>query len=1401
MKSKYYLSVALLLLLFISKSEAQFVTLPDTNFINWLKTHGYSSCFNGNQMDTTCNSIVNATSLNCDYSNIYNLTGIRYFDHLTTLSCTGNQITTLGPALPATLLDLRCGNNPLTSLPPLTSNLNYLDCVLCQISTLPTLPATLKNLVFDINPIIVMPSLPSGLQVLGCSNTNRTTLPTLPSGLISLRCGINSLTSLPTLPSTLQVLYCNNNLLTSLPSLPGNMTTLFCNDNHLTSLPALSNPMNALWCYNNQLTSLPTLNNFIVELLCNNNLLTSLPAITAKLTTLDCSFNQLTTLPAMPAKVRSLKCNNNQLNSIISLPDTLNILYINNNVNLNCLPTTKKIADFKWASTAINCLPNAITITSATPSVAGLPLCTSWQPLITGPTSSCTSATLTAPAGGTYQWYLNGNTIAGATASTYSANVSGTYTCFVSSPCGSNLSAPFGFTLTGAPNATITPGGPLGICPGGSVTLSANTGTGYTYKWYLNGNVIAGATASIYNANSTGSYTCQITSSCGSNTSAPVVINSSSIPAATITNGGTITICQGTNVTLTANSGTGFTYQWRFNGIPISGATAINYSAATSAQYSVTVTNAAGCSATSSATTVTVNQIETLILHGNGSGGVGCVNGGLRMYAKHKAGNTYQWKKDGIVINGAVDSAYTTTTEGVYQCYISNGGCTVAGNPITALSQSISSFTSTGPTTFCKSSHTMTVQMNNGYFNNAYQWQNNGVNIPGANASSYAATTTGQYRCKITTAACPISPNFYTSIDYVTAGVLPQIKLTGDNGSEPNFDICSPFLTTWRSFQVRDISTDQLVADSGSFDLIRDYSPYYQHSNVPYITVDYYAGGSAGYYIYMSTACGTTFTQQDLQLRLLDTSNPPYIYSTDNLVCSSTVLKVFPYQYNSGPLPTNPVQYDNYKWKRNGVLINGAISPTYNATQSGFYTCIISTSCDTLETTGKNIVINNQVSVMGKKTFCRPSITNIYSVPTLFATNYSWSVPAGATITSGQNTSSITVSFAANAVAGNICVTLTNSCGTSSSCFPVTIQNSIPSTPGTITGLNNGCTGESKIYKIKKANNADTYLWTPPIGATINGSSSAFATVDTFVTVTFTAAFAGDTLRVRGVNCKGNSSERKLRINHNAPSTPGAISGLNVGLCNQSNVSYSINAVTNATGYTWRSNIAGVKFNGYASSYTTTSTSVSVSYTTFTTGQIYIKANNGCGSSAERSLTVNAKPAVPTIINGPVSVCDGQQGVAYSSSAVTNASAYNWTIPSGATVASGQNTTNITINFGATPSTGNVRVRAQNVCASSAYLTKSVTINNCPRVGDDGIIEIKIQPNPFNSSTMIVLPDGIDASQCELNVYDLFGRLVRSIKNHGSNIVEFERENLSSGIYNLQVIYNKKHSVTKLIIN
>ncbi|MFA4917324.1 MAG: hypothetical protein WC560_11735, partial [Syntrophales bacterium] len=84
-------------------------------------------------------------------------------------------------------------------------------------------------------------------------------------------------------------------------------------------------------------------------------------------------------------------------------------------------------------------------------------------------------------------------------------------------------------------------------------------------------------------------------------------------------------------------------------------------------------------------------------------------------------------------------------------------------------------------------------------------------------------------------------------------------------------------------------------------------------------------------------------------------------------------------------------------------------------------------------------------------------------------------------------------------------------------------------------------------------------------------------------------------------------------------------------------------------------------------------------------------------------------PAQPSAITGTASLCDGASGITYSITAVTGATTYTWSVPSGASITGGQGTTSVTVTFGS--ASGDVSVTANNACGPSSASTLAVTVN------------------------------------------------------------------------------------------
>ena len=303
------------------------------------------------------------------------------------------------------------------------------------------------------------------------------------------------------------------------------------------------------------------------------------------------------------------------------------------------------------------------------------------------------SITATGTPAPTYQWRLNGTNISGATAASYSiasaqAANAGSYTCVVTNAAGSVTSAAATLTVQIAPAITAQPTS-LTVNQNASAVLSVTaTGTpAPTYQWRLNGTNISSATSASYTIASTqaanaGTYTCVVTNVAGSVTSSAATLTVQIPPAITVQPTSLSVLQNAAAVfSITATGTPAPTYQWKFNGTSISGATETSYSIASAqtanaGNYTCVVTNAAG-SVTSNIATLTVN-IPVAITAQPASLSVNPASSATFSVTATGTGTlTYQWRKNGRDIAGATASTLALTDvrfldEAKYTCLVSN---------------------------------------------------------------------------------------------------------------------------------------------------------------------------------------------------------------------------------------------------------------------------------------------------------------------------------------------------------------------------------------------------------------------------------------------------------------------------------------------------------------------------------------------------------------------------------------------------------------------------------------------------------------------------------------------------------------------------------------------------------
>lgn len=188
------------------------------------------------------------------------------------------------------------------------------------------------------------------------------------------------------------------------------------------------------------------------------------------------------------------------------------------------------------------------------------------------------------------------------------------------------------------------------------------------------------------------------------------------------------------------------------------------------------------------------------------------------------------------------------------------------------------------------------------------------------------------------------------------------------------------------------------------------------------------------------------------------------------------------------------------------------------------------------------------------------------------------------------------------------------------------------------------------------------------------------------------------------------------------------------------------------------------------------------------------------GSNNGNDININNVPVKPGIINGAASICLGAIE-AYSVAPVMYASSYKWTVPAGATIQSGQGTTNITVQW--VSSGGILKVKTSNSCGSSANrtLTVSTTCRQESKTNEVLPLNCQVFPNPTNDiATLRFVSDKNDSY--EVSIADISGKQVISKTGNavvGINELPIDLSKYEKGVYFLNIVTSEGTQIKKLI--
>lgn len=365
----------------------------------------------------------------------------------------------------------------------------------------------------------------------------------------------------------------------------------------------------------------------------------------------------------------------------------------------------------------------------------------------------------------------------------------------------------------------------------------------------------------------------------------------------------------------------------------------------------------------------------------------------------------------------------------------------------------------------------------------------------------------------------------------------------------------------------------------------------------------------------------------------------------------------------------------------------------------------------------------------GSSNVCAGS-TETYSInPVAAATSYTWTVPAGTTINSGQGTTSINVTF--GTISGNIAVTADNTCGSSTA-----LSQAITLQPAPVITLGPNVAQCGGSVTLDAGNAGSAFLWSD---ASTNQTLTVSSSGNYFVTVT-------------GANgCSATSNTVAVTIY-----TPPTVTlGSDVTQCGGS---VTLDADNAGSTYLWSDASTGQTLTIAAS------------------GTYYVDVTdaNGCAGSDTVEVTINSIPAVaagaantaPCFNDGAVALNGSPSGGTWSGPGVSG----NTFDP--ATAGAG---THVLVYTFADQLTG---------CSDTAEV--NITVDICMGIANNAALRLSVFPNPVTDILQIRASDVLAGYA----VMDVNGRVAMNGNFSGNAQQKIDVSNLPSGTYLLRATDN-----------
>ncbi len=563
-----------------------------------------------------------------------------------------------------------------------------------------------------------------------------------------------------------------------------------------------------------------------------------------------------------------------------------------------------------------------------------------------------------------YQWRKDGVNISGATSSDYTiasvtADDAGDYDCVIENGCAPVTTQTASLSIGQAPAQPGAITGTEEICAGAVETYSISPVAGAdNYLWTVpNGAAITSGSGTnaitVTFGGSGGSVSVSASNACGASASSGLTVAIHDAVLIT-SHPASQSVCIDDAVTFeVAASGAVTGYQWRKDGMPISGANSASLmltgvSASDVGSYDCVATYACG-SVTSNGAALSLNDAVVVTSHPLGQ--VTCENDAVSFSVSATGDGvlSYQWRKDGADIAGATGSSFgiasaTSSDAGDYVCVITGACGSVASNAGSlAVRDPLSIATQPQDATQClESSASFSVAVSgDGPF--TYQWRKDGVTIDGAtqavlSLNNLAEADAGSYDCIVTGCTSETTASATLTLNDRLSVSQEPVAQSACPGEDAAFSITA--VGTDVTYQWRKNGQDIPGANAEVFSL-----------------TGVQAQDAGDYDCVVSSSCGSETSAS----AALDVKDPVAITQSPlgETRCPGESVSFAVSATGSGPL--------TYQWRKDGVDIPGAteaslLIPSPESTDAGSYDCIV-TGCGS-ETSASAVLTLNQPLVV-----------------------------------------------------------------------------------------------------------------------------------------------------------------------------------------------------------------------------------------------------------------------------------------------------------------------------------------------------------------------------------------------------------------------------------------------------